>query len=70
MARYQFGDGSDWPGCPITGHDLERVVIPHTDALTITRIDADPAIPDYGHTGMLLLTARRRTPLTRQRSST
>lgn len=60
MGRYQFGDGSDWPGCPIDGDDVHEVFQPHTDQLTIRRIDADPSLPDYGYTGMLLLTARRR----------
>jgi hypothetical protein len=30
-----------------------------TDDLVIERIDNDPSLPDYGDTGMILLTARR-----------
>ena len=34
----------------------------HVDDLKVTRIDADPSLPEYygGYTGMIMLTARRR----------
>jgi hypothetical protein len=61
MARYQLGDGSQWPGLPVDPDAVHAVFAPLVDQLTITRIDADPTLPDYGYTGMVLLTARRRT---------
>lgn len=60
MARYRLGDGSQWPGCATTSEDVSELFQPHTDELTVTRIDADPSLPAYGYTGMILLTARRR----------
>jgi SAM-dependent methyltransferase len=64
MARYDLGDGSQWPGCPVTVEDIERIFTPYVDDLEISRVDADPDLPDYygGYTGLVLLTARRRTP--------
>lgn len=59
MSRYRLGDGSQWPGCPVDGTDIEEFFAPYTDELAITRIDADPGLPAYGYTGMILLTARR-----------
>jgi hypothetical protein len=60
MGRYQLGDGSRWPGTPVDVAFVRRVFEPHTDHLHVTRIDADPELPDYGYTGMILLKARRR----------
>jgi hypothetical protein len=60
MGRYQLGDGSRWPGTPVDVAFVRRVFEPLTDHLHVTRIDADPALPDYGYTGMILLKARRR----------
>lgn len=60
MARYRLGDGSRWPGCPTASADVREFFAPHTDDLVLTRIDADPTLPDYGYTGMVMLTARRR----------
>ncbi len=60
MGRYQLGDGSQWPGTPADVAFVRRVFEPHTDHLYITRIDADPDLPDYGYTGMILLKAQRR----------
>ncbi len=59
MGRYKLGDGSRWPGTPVDVPTLRSVFSPYTSALRISRIDADPALPDYGYTGMLLLQARR-----------
>jgi hypothetical protein len=59
MARYRFGDGSEWPGCPIVCDDLHDEFEPFTERLTISRLDPDTTLPDYGYTGMLLLTACR-----------
>jgi hypothetical protein len=60
MSRYQLGDGSQWPGVPVDAAALSRVFASSTEELGISRIDADPGLPDYGYTGMLLLRARRR----------
>jgi len=59
MAVYGLGDGSLWPGYPV---DTERVADAFekiTDGLVLDRIDADETLPDYGYTGMVLLTGRR-----------
>lgn len=60
MGRYGLGDGSRWPGLPVDAAAVERVFAPLTADLDLTRVDADPELPDYGYTGMVLLTARRR----------
>lgn len=64
QARYQLGDGSQWPGCPIDVEDVLRIFEAEVDQLEVSRIDSDPALPDYygGYTGMILLTARRARP--------
>jgi hypothetical protein len=59
MGRYQFGDGSQWPGIPIDTDALQQVFAPLTEELQISRIDTDPGLPEYGYTGMALLRARR-----------
>ena len=60
MGRYRIGNGSEWPGVPVDAELLREVFAPHTSSLAVTRIDVDPSLPAYGHSGMLLLTARRR----------
>ena len=60
MARYELGDGSRWPGLPVDAAAVSRVFEPLTRDLQVSRIDADPGLPAYGYTGMVLLTARRR----------
>jgi hypothetical protein len=57
MARYRLGDGSEWPAYPVDGAAVRAVFAPHVASMTVTRIDADPTLPDYGYTGMVLLTA-------------
>jgi hypothetical protein len=59
MGRYALGDGSRWPGTPVDAPAVSRVFGPLTDDLRVERIDADPGLPDYGYTGMVLLRARR-----------
>lgn len=59
MGRYGLGDGSRWPGYPV---DTDRVAAAFTGIATdvaLERIDADETLPDYGYTGMVLLTGRR-----------
>jgi hypothetical protein len=59
MGRYELGDGSRWPGTPVDGAVVTRVFGPLTDDLRVSRIDADPGLPAYGYTGMVLMRARR-----------
>lgn len=59
MGRYHLGDGSTWPGLPVDSRRVATVFAPLTTELEITRIDADSTLPDYGYSGMVLLTARR-----------
>jgi hypothetical protein len=59
MSRYRLGDGTRWPGVPVSASDVEQTFAPLTAALQVSRIDADPALPDYGYTGMTFLVARR-----------
>ncbi|MFK4226584.1 class I SAM-dependent methyltransferase [Streptomyces sp. NPDC019890] len=61
MPTYRIGNAPPWPGCPVDGSAVREAFAPHTDRLVITRVDADPTLPDYGDTGMVLLTAVRRS---------
>jgi hypothetical protein len=60
MSRYELGDGSRWPGTPVDGTIVARVFGPLTEDLRVSRIDADPGLPEYGYTGMVLMRGRRR----------
>ncbi|OLB81056.1 MAG: methyltransferase [Actinobacteria bacterium 13_2_20CM_2_71_6] len=59
MASYRLGDGSRWPAYPVDAGAVRAAFTPYVAELTVRRIDADPTLPDYGYTGMLLLTALR-----------
>jgi hypothetical protein len=59
MPSYRIGAASRWPGCPVDRAAVHRAFAPHTERLTVTRIDADPTLPDYGDTGMVLMRAVR-----------
>ena len=71
QARYRLGDGSQWPGCPVDVGDVLRIFEGEVDQLEVSRIDSDPALPDYygGYTGMILLTARRARRQLRSRAA-
>ncbi|MEV0173664.1 class I SAM-dependent methyltransferase [Streptomyces sp. NPDC050803] len=56
MPTYRIGPASRWPGCPVDPEVVTRVFAPLTRELSVTRIDADPTLPDYGDSGMVLLT--------------
>ncbi|MFE6338671.1 class I SAM-dependent methyltransferase [Streptomyces sp. NPDC057806] len=56
MPTYRIGPASRWPGCPIDPDRVTEVFTPLTRELTVTRIDSDPTLPDYGDSGMVLLT--------------
>ncbi|SDZ09926.1 hypothetical protein SAMN05444365_105311 [Micromonospora pattaloongensis] len=59
MGRYRVGAGPQWPGCPVDIPAIRAVFAPYVDDLTLCRVDADPTLPDWGYTGMVLLTGRR-----------
>ncbi|GAA2964377.1 class I SAM-dependent methyltransferase [Kitasatospora cinereorecta] len=59
MPTYRIGPASRWPSCPVNPALVTEVFTPLTEQLAVTRIDADPSLPDYGDTGMVLLTAVR-----------
>jgi hypothetical protein len=59
MGRYGLGDGSRWPGYPVDTDRVADAFAEITDELVLSRIDADETLPDYGYTGMVLLTGRR-----------
>ncbi len=56
MPTYRIGPASRWPGCPVDPDTVTRVFAPLTRELTVTRIDSDTTLPDYGDSGMVLLT--------------
>ncbi|MFD0313100.1 class I SAM-dependent methyltransferase [Streptomyces flavalbus] len=62
MPTYRIGPASRWPGCPVDAGTVRAVFAPLTRDLAVTRIDADPTLPDYGDTGMVLLTGRAAPP--------
>ncbi|GGT25329.1 hypothetical protein GCM10010271_31100 [Streptomyces kurssanovii] len=55
MPSYRIGKASHWPGCPVDRAAVYRAFAPCTERLTVTRIDADTTLPDYGDTGMVLM---------------
>ncbi|WP_406379540.1 class I SAM-dependent methyltransferase [Streptomyces sp. NBC_00197] len=57
MPTYRIGTASRWPGCPVDPDLVAEVFAPLTDRLAVSRIDSDPTLPDYGDSGMVLLTA-------------
>jgi hypothetical protein len=57
MATYRLGDGSAWPAYPVDADAVRAAFAPRVATMTLARIDADPTLPDYGFTGMILLTA-------------
>lgn len=57
MPTYRIGPASRWPGCPVDPEVVTAVFAPLTRELSVTRRDADPTLPDYGDSGMVLLTA-------------
>jgi hypothetical protein len=62
LPTYRVGPALRWPGCPVNPETVTQVFAPLTHDLTVTHIDADPTPPDYGESGMVLLTARARRP--------
>jgi hypothetical protein len=58
MGRYVVGDAPPWPGIPVDSDIIREVFAPHVAQMSTTRVDFDETGPDYGYTGMVLLTAR------------
>jgi len=61
LPTYRLGPTS-WPACPVTPDTVAEVFEPLTEQLSVTRVDADPTLPDYGDSGMVLLTAVAAAP--------
>jgi hypothetical protein len=59
MPSYSLSQGPQWPGYPVDADQVRRVFADYTEELVIDRIDSDPSLPDYGDSGMIVLTARR-----------
>jgi hypothetical protein len=59
LPSYRLSQGQQWPGFPVDVEAVRRAFAEHTEALAIDRLDADPTLPDYGDSGIILLTARR-----------
>jgi hypothetical protein len=58
LGRYQLGNGRQWPHHRVDLEGIRAVFAPLLGDLTLSRIEADPTLPDYGYTGMVLLTGR------------
>lgn len=59
LGAYTIADSQRWPAFPVDVDIIRDTFSPYTTELAIDRIDADPTLPDYGYTGMVMLTARR-----------
>ncbi|MFJ3903926.1 class I SAM-dependent methyltransferase [Streptomyces sp. NPDC090025] len=59
MPSYRIGEGPYWPALPVDEAVLHEVFGPLTTDLRISRLAKDRTLPEYGDTGILLLTARR-----------
>ncbi|GAA2770828.1 methyltransferase [Streptomyces showdoensis] len=62
MPSYRIGGGPVWPACPVDETALRAVFAPRTTGLRISRLAKDRTLPEYGDTGVLLLTAERPAP--------
>ncbi|MET9901642.1 class I SAM-dependent methyltransferase [Streptomyces sp. NPDC006446] len=56
MPTYRIGAASRWPGCPVDTEIITEVFTSLTDQLTVSHIESDPTLPDYGDSGMVVLT--------------
>ncbi|MET9378314.1 class I SAM-dependent methyltransferase [Streptomyces sp. NPDC003035] len=59
MPSYRIGPGPRWPACPVDVDAVRSVFAPLTEELRIDRLGKDRTLPDYGDTGVILLTAVR-----------
>ncbi|MET9953817.1 class I SAM-dependent methyltransferase [Streptomyces sp. NPDC006339] len=62
MPSYRIGAGPLWPACPVDASALRAVFAHQTVSLRLTHLAKDPTLPEYGDTGVLLLTAERPAP--------
>ncbi|MEU2236016.1 class I SAM-dependent methyltransferase [Streptomyces vietnamensis] len=62
MPSYRIGAGPVWPACPVDEAALRAFFAPRTTGLRIARLAKDLTLPEYGDTGVLLLTAERPSP--------
>jgi hypothetical protein len=56
MPTYRIGAASRWPGCPVDTDVITEVFSPLTEQLAVDHLRSDPTLPDYGDSGMVLLT--------------
>jgi hypothetical protein len=59
MPSYRIGGSQSWPGCPVDRETVHATFAPHTTGLQVDRVEDDPTLPEYGDTGMVVLTAQR-----------
>ena len=59
MGRYRVGRGPQWPGYPVDQAIVQGTFADLVSEMTTTRTEFDTTGPDYGYTGMVMLTARR-----------
>jgi hypothetical protein len=59
MGCYRIGDGPQWPGIPVDASLVGEAFAPHVVDLSTDHVGFDPTGPDYGYTGMVLMTATR-----------
>lgn len=59
MPSYRIGAGPVWPALPVDESALRAVFAPRTTGLRIARLAKDRTLPEYGDSGILLLTAER-----------
>jgi hypothetical protein len=59
MGRYRIGDGLWWPGYPVDERIVADAFAPLVSDIATSRVDFDETGPDYGYTGMVLMTAVR-----------
>ncbi|MEU8752866.1 class I SAM-dependent methyltransferase [Streptomyces chartreusis] len=62
LPTYRIGTTSRWPGCPVDRDAVRAVFTALTEELSVSRIDTDPTLPDYGDSGMVLMTGRTAPP--------
>ncbi len=59
MGRYRIGTSEQWPGVKVDTDVITAVFEPRLSRMSTSRIDFDPTGPDYGYTGMVVLTGVR-----------
>jgi hypothetical protein len=59
LPSYRLSVGPQWPAHPVDVDKVWQVFHPFTEDLAMDRLDTDPTLPEYGESGMILLTARR-----------